>query len=570
MNSKLLAACLLTPWIALALDEELIKNPSAMHSSSVGHSSPLVDLPAKVQATEGVLTLWADFEANESQGVPLYLVNKTNEDISLDTQDRDLYIKLEYQDTDGSWKRAQVHMSSWCGNSYYPVNLPARQFFKWHGYRPAEGELKTVRYAKKGSEFISNTGKGRISKQDLDAVATDHMTAGEIPWGLRHVLDYTENPSSPSQITLSQRTRAVRTLAWYPRNEPALRQVLKLQAAAISMAKTPERDDLLAAIEEFRANLDKPCPSTEELNQLCIARISADPKAHPAMSEETAWELLKVPTATSKSASRFSKPETWRGAIAPAVARMKKNTKQSLPGNEHAILSAAWIVDAIVPTAEIESWATADAKWLREIGATTLIRRSQIATLVKIARQMPAAEKIDMLAIMARPDGGPDARQPDQKSGEWDFWAECAQTMPLETAEKLYHPEFFLKDRNPFNRLIHDPLREYFIKEAASGTAELTMDSRRAGQLGKALQMLASWQMEEDDEVMTKLLKHGGYELQTSYQMDSQSLGVTELVVTKNYKLRGIARRFLQKRGKPLPENLETEKVLSRTPMKSF
>ncbi|MEI9892572.1 MAG: hypothetical protein WDN28_01280 [Chthoniobacter sp.] len=40
--------------------------------------------------------------------MPLYLVNRTNEDRSFDSQDSDLYIKLEFKDAAGAWRRPRL------------------------------------------------------------------------------------------------------------------------------------------------------------------------------------------------------------------------------------------------------------------------------------------------------------------------------------------------------------------------------------------------------------------------------------------------------------------------------
>ncbi|MGV3658691.1 MAG: hypothetical protein ACO1TE_00855 [Prosthecobacter sp.] len=60
-------------------------------------------------APEGKVTLWADFAgADEGGHVPLYLVNQTDVPQPFDSQDGDVYIKLEYQDEAGRWRRPRA------------------------------------------------------------------------------------------------------------------------------------------------------------------------------------------------------------------------------------------------------------------------------------------------------------------------------------------------------------------------------------------------------------------------------------------------------------------------------
>lgn len=563
MNTCVILSCFVLSGASLALEEQPIKNPSALHQAQVGRPVPVVELPAGIPAPEGKLTLWADYDSATPTAVPLYLVNRTNEDISLDSQDHDLYIKLEYQDgKTGAWKRAQAHLSSWCGNSYYAVSLPARQYFAFHGYRAAEGEKMKVRYAKADGTLVSNEGTGLISKADLDAVAVDSMTAREVPWELTRLLVYDDKPGMAASVTLPQRISAVRSLRWYPRNAPVRNAVLKLQAALIPMPKNPERDELMEAIEDYLARFNEPKPDAVELNEICIARIRGDADAVKSMPEEIAWELLKVPGREGSLNKRFSDPEIWRPLIAPAVARLKLRIHEIGFGADHAILSTGWIVDAVVKNAEIESWVAEGSPRLREIGAAALVRRSSTARLVELAWKLPPEEQLSVLKALTRPSGRVGTRQPDFENGENVFWTHCATTMPLETAGALFSYEY-VDGHNPYNRLIHDPLREFFKKEAANGRQEKMLMPQDDQRLRTALLMLASWKLEEDDALMRELLEHGSHTLQTSWQGDD-----FDEVVTKRYTLRFTAKQALMKRGVPLPSDVVVEKEMSRTPKK--
>jgi hypothetical protein len=110
-------------------------------------ASAIASLPPQVVAPDGHLSLYADY-ANASDGsVPLYLVNRTTDRIGFNSQDRDIYLKLEALMDDSVWERAQTHFSSGCGNSYmvFPILRPG-EYFSMPGYFPSGGERRTVRY----------------------------------------------------------------------------------------------------------------------------------------------------------------------------------------------------------------------------------------------------------------------------------------------------------------------------------------------------------------------------------------------------------------------------------------
>jgi hypothetical protein len=134
--------------------------------------------------------------------------------------------------------------------------------------------------------------------------------------------------------------------------------------------------------------------------------------------------------------------------------------------------------------------------------------------------------------------------------------------MPSETAAALFSYEF-VNGNNPYNRLIHDPLHEFFKKEASVGRQEKLLSQQDDSRLSTALLMLASWKLEEDDSLMRELLEHGGYTIQKTWVG-----GYRGEVVTKRYTIRLTAKQALLKRGVPLPPNVVIEKEMSPTPKK--
>ncbi len=136
-------------------------------------------LPAHVDAPDGQVTLYADYGGVQTDGyVPVYLVNKSADALTIEAQDGDIYLKLQYQDEDGNWIRAQPHRYSWCGNSYYEVELQPGFFVLLRGYQPINGVAQTVRYRAyaQSVEIVSNSGMGVVAEADIQNASTDAMS----------------------------------------------------------------------------------------------------------------------------------------------------------------------------------------------------------------------------------------------------------------------------------------------------------------------------------------------------------------------------------------------------------
>lgn len=142
--------------------------------------TPISALPETVKSTPGELTLFADYSAKQDDGkIPVYLVNRTAESIKLSAQDGDVYLKLETLNEKGQWIRAQSHVFSWCGNSYfYSPILRANHFMKINGYQPKDGLKKKIRFSlyQQSTNLSSNTGDGLASDKDIEIASKDAMT----------------------------------------------------------------------------------------------------------------------------------------------------------------------------------------------------------------------------------------------------------------------------------------------------------------------------------------------------------------------------------------------------------
>jgi hypothetical protein len=64
-------------------------------------------------------------------GRGLYLYNTTKDTITLNSQDNRLYMVVQAKDETGKWKDIDYLPRSWCGNSYYTVQLPPNEYWKF-------------------------------------------------------------------------------------------------------------------------------------------------------------------------------------------------------------------------------------------------------------------------------------------------------------------------------------------------------------------------------------------------------------------------------------------------------
>ena len=148
-------------------------------ANSLASGTSNLFLPGHVVAEKGEITLYADYGSVGTDGrVPVYLVNRTSEALTINVQDGDIYLKLQYQESDGSWVRAQPHRYSWCGNSYYEHTVPADQYILISGYQPINGIPKTIRYELYSQSFgiSSNSGFGVVAEKDINQASGDALS----------------------------------------------------------------------------------------------------------------------------------------------------------------------------------------------------------------------------------------------------------------------------------------------------------------------------------------------------------------------------------------------------------
>jgi hypothetical protein len=78
-------------------------------------------------------------------------------------------------DAQGGWVRAQPHVSSYCGNSYFDRRIRAGHFITIEGYQPDKGEKQKIRFSLYFQKIAlsSNAGEGTASARDIDLAWRD-------------------------------------------------------------------------------------------------------------------------------------------------------------------------------------------------------------------------------------------------------------------------------------------------------------------------------------------------------------------------------------------------------------
>ncbi len=105
----------------------------------------------------------------------VWVVNDTNEPAVFETQDHVLFMFRQAKLPGGTWHDIEYLTSSWCGNSYYDMTLPAGQV--WQSFAPVErGDTRVkmrfrLRVRKGVPEIYSDEFDGRFDRRLLEALA---------------------------------------------------------------------------------------------------------------------------------------------------------------------------------------------------------------------------------------------------------------------------------------------------------------------------------------------------------------------------------------------------------------
>ncbi|MBE7495014.1 MAG: hypothetical protein HS117_08715 [Verrucomicrobiaceae bacterium] len=207
-----------------ARQEEAIPKGFARYPWYKWQPQPTTELPATIRKVEGKISLQlggygsdaASQELLSSGRQPVYLINDSDYDLQVPSQDSDIYLRLEAKLEDGRWHRAQYHQHSGCGNSYIRHDLPAHHFVCIYGHSPNSGRAAKVRYAiHNGSDdmLVTDEFQGSYSTDDLALSEFDDMALSEAD--VPTLRSFLLRETKPSLLHYHQRLEYLRATAWH-------------------------------------------------------------------------------------------------------------------------------------------------------------------------------------------------------------------------------------------------------------------------------------------------------------------------------------------------------------------
>lgn len=553
-----------------------MEDPDARSYNS-GRAKPVVDLPKHVPAPTGKLTLFADFSAkvelpfgppggnSARTGIPLYLVNRTAKPVALDSQDGDIHMMLERRREDGTWERAQEYFPSFCDMSYFSKTLGPAQFFSFYGFMPSQGTQGQVRFGCYGNiEIVSNDAAGLFSENEIMRVLRDPKSRC-VPFFLQLALDPPGGDLSRADVHPEERVAALFLVKAGGKNpyweEAAAKWAERYEAGPSGSAA--EKD----AAREIRKILAEPWPEKRDLAAMrdrCVQALGGPGAKNalfgaPETQRTLAWRVLT-------ELAQWPGLEGW----APAVNLVCGPDRPSDYALGAGILEVPRVADESIPDAVFETMIFDSDARLPSICANALSRRQRWDRLVEIGWKLDDRQKLIILGALARPhifdDLGREigsTRSPDKES-EAKFWDHCTNSDPLEAAFVLSGG--MSSEYNSYDRRVHDPLRVALLGEANRGAAapeDFDLGSEKGYRMRCAVQLLASWRMEEDIPVFEKLLEHRGYEREEGSKSDG---GPLQKYVAYNFRIREEARAALLKQGVPVAKELVLKKDVSVAP----
>lgn len=491
-------------------EESLRATPGARFHGGLGRPLPNVELPAHVPAPDGEFSFFADFGNSDPKGVPLFLVNRTGKPIDINSQDHDPNLTLEYLDEHSRWKRAQVHIASDCGNSYYPLRLLPGQHFHFSGYRPAEGRAATVRY-RSNPTMTSNVGQGFVIPADISAAEVDDFEANAIPRGLREVLMYTRSFSQNEPVVPGRYAAALKLLSKYTDNAYYRREAKRY----LEGAKPDPKE-----VSRISAILGTRWPAERESLALFKSALSEGGELtdFPELRWGVILELLE------DHESERTGP-LWNDAIRQAYVMLPKALKSANNAEVEAaasILAIPSTTDEYVATSDLRGWLEHANSAVVRSCANALSRRGERDFLAEKGSELSPESRILILSALA--SGGFSERgmpRNPESSLEKDFWKSCASKYPRETVSGLYYIGVISPDYNRFDMVLHDPLRDFLEKEAelAEKSSEAVANEEHVLQAVQVVRFVGAWKRDGDIPIFRRLLKHPGY--QKGIEIDS-------------------------------------------------
>ncbi len=552
------------------------ENASLLFHGAVSLPMANVNLPPEVVAPQGQVTLFADFSRPADEGTSLYLVNRSDERLVFDSQDGDIYIKLEFQRPDGKWQRAQAHQSSGCGNSYGSRILAPGQHFTLRGYLPKKGTPAKVRYACFGSvRVVSNIGEALFSMDDVEATHTDSMVMKNVPPKMTNHLCVTFGDPNYSDISLGV---ACLELAQVMGGPPILKKNAWPWLNELSLRQQPTQKEV-ALKDALQAVIDRPWSEVfdrERLLNHCLEKLKSPEIGR--VVETPSWFLWQILGDLAREYPvRYGDPAPIRKAAWKPVLQMASETVSDAPADDQAaiveLLVNETIVDEWLSDTVFEPFLESSNKRLVTVAANTLSRHARWDRLVELGWKLNPEAQIIILTALARGqnlegvhgfDGYGGVRTPEPGSPEELFWQHCMKALPMQAASSLRGLLGYEDRPVPYETYLRYQLLSYWIAQAdrseqAGEHFPMDVERRDAEASLEVLAPAASsgvWRNDDLDKkwsvrradvvaILRRLLVYRGYQSENdslaAFQNDSRS-----------FFMRDAAREALIRMGEPV------------------
>jgi hypothetical protein len=529
-------------------------------------------LPTKVAATEGELSLYADYDGTGPGTIALYLVNKTDEDAVLPSQDGALFIKLERLRPDGIWERAETHRYSGCGNSYFPTTLKSSRFFRFQGLYPSNGAPHRVRYRSYGGvKMVSNAGAGLVPKEQIEEARYDQMAINHVPNTLKGAFADKHTLPSLGQTPPRRRVAALELLRSYGQGHFYRRESEKWARKMLAESRTAEE---LKAAKRIMVVLADKWPNVRDrsnLAQRCGGALTDRGKKLSSGSPESdrvlTWCLMqeliygKTPDGYAGPGNNYAY-DSWneldcqvsdllRSQIVAECRRVVADGPDEEKGFAASVLVSQEIGGDLVESLEVERLTLDKHLSVWRWAAAALVKSGKREKLAELASQRPREDDLHIIWMLRH-------KMPE-KIGKTEerFWDECAKHNPGGIAYVLRG--VYTSARRPVPLRFRKPVLAFIEEEIKNPS--VFKNSQAEYDLVAALQVMASWNDASDTALLLGYLEHPCASQSYRSRNDSKH----DLV--KTYPVRTRVKTLLQKRGVDIPSSAVFEENLGIAPL---
>lgn len=567
--------------IPLWCEAQEAKNASADFHSYVSDPTSNVELPKHVIAPSGQLSIFADYERADASGTPLYVVNRSEQVVNFHAQDGDIYLKLEYQQPDGTWQRAQGHTGSWCAHSYGFRAISPGQHFTLRGYHVRKDTSAKVRYASYGTvEAFSNVGSGFYSQADLEATERDLFSMDGIPSVL---IQYLRAPEMENNLLAEgwayQETRILASLELTRvlGGTSFLKRPIERVITQLSTQPVLAEDDaqIVAALKSLLARPWEQEMDQQNLLNYCYEALNtpdSQPESYgsPRGLSNFLWETLADldnPVNAVYPKRKLTDPASWKPVLELVSTRILSAPEEDQNHMVRILTRRSSLVDEWLADSVFESFLMSSNELVVSTAASTLSKRGRWKQLVETGEKASAEAQLVILEHLVKGgsefqrrgfDGYGGFRSPEPESKEALFWQHCMRSQPEKCAQ-MWQRLFEESDRYhlPYTPYLKKQVLAYLTNVADQSDKEakefLIEPSANASSLVEFVtpdtdELPPLFEEGQLDVVplFNRLLKHKGYRLDAS---DNKRL----------FPFRYAAAKSLKKLRKPVPEGILPE-----------